>query len=72
MVLKYPTLFFHDADGDHEDDGDVRDDDVDIGCNKLMNSHVESSCSRGRSKTMLATNTRGTCNTRLQGNSTIF
>ena len=30
VVLKYPTLFFRDAHGDHEDDGDVRDDDVDI------------------------------------------
>lgn len=42
-----------------------------IGGQKLMNWTAESLCSHGsrdKNKTMLTTNTRGTCNTRLQGN----
>lgn len=76
MVLNYPALFFNYADGDEEDDGvggdNDGDDEEDIGCNQLMNSNVESSCSRASSKTVLTVNTRGTCNTRLQGKTATF
>lgn len=76
MVLNYPALFFHYADGDDEDDGvggdNDGDDDEDIGCNKLMNSNVESSGSRASSETVLTVNTRGTCNTRLRGSRATF
>lgn len=75
VIVNYAPLFFHYADvnGDDEDNGDdgVNDsDDEDIDCNKLMNSIVELSslCARDGSKTMLTTNTRGTCNTTLQEN----
>lgn len=51
---------------------DIGDGDGDnIGGQKLMNWTAESLCSHGsrdRNKTMLTTNTRGTCNTRLQEN----
>lgn len=75
VFVNHAPLFFNyaDVDGDDEDNGDdgVNDsDDVDIDCNKLMNSIEESSslCARDGSKTMLTTNTRGTCNTTLQEN----
>ena len=58
-----------DAGGGDRDDGG--DDGEDMGCNKLMNRVAHSLCSHGSSdgnKTMLITDTRGTCNTRLQEN----